>query len=140
MMKRFICAIGLSKVALWPPDPVFYSFSRRLDKESLRSRSIQSGTCEVEERFCSSAQDEKISGNYFYVELNEAIMQNVEIRVEGIIDQHWSEWLEGLEITHQGGDETLLSGQVVDQATLYGILKKLRDLGLKLLLVKINGD
>jgi len=67
-------------------------------------------------------------------------MQNVEIRVEGIIDQHWSEWLEGLEITHQGGDETLLSGQVVDQATLYGILKKLRDLGLKLLLVKINGD
>ena len=67
-------------------------------------------------------------------------MQNVEIRVEGIIDQHWSEWLEGLEIIHEGADETLLSGQVVDQATLYGILKKLRDLGLKLQLVKVNGD
>jgi hypothetical protein len=67
-------------------------------------------------------------------------MQNVEIRVEGIIDQHWSEWLEGLEITHEGEDDTLLSGQVVDQATLYGILKKLRDLGLKLQLVKINGE
>jgi len=67
-------------------------------------------------------------------------MQNVEIRVEGNIDQHWSEWLEGLEITHEGEVETLLTGQVVDQATLYGILKKLRDLGLKLLLVKINGD
>ena len=67
-------------------------------------------------------------------------MQNVEIRVEGIIDQHWSEWLEGLEIIHESENETLLSGKVVDQATLYGILKKLRDLGLKLQLVKINGD
>jgi len=65
-------------------------------------------------------------------------MQNVEIRVKGKIDRHWSEWLEGLEITHQGEDGTLLSGQVVDQAALYGILRKLRDLGLKLLLVKIN--
>ncbi len=65
-------------------------------------------------------------------------MQNVEIRVKGKIDLHWSEWLDGLEIIHEGEDETLLTGQVVDQATLYGILKKLRDLGLKLLLVKIN--
>ncbi len=65
-------------------------------------------------------------------------MQNVEIRVMGKIDLHWSEWLDGLEISHEGEDETLLIGQVVDQATLYGILKKLRDLGLKLLLVKIN--
>ena len=66
-------------------------------------------------------------------------MQNVEIRVKGKIDPHWSEWLDGLEICHEGEDETLLTGQVVDQATLYGILKKLRDLGLKLLLVKTNG-
>ena len=67
-------------------------------------------------------------------------MQDVEIRVKGKIDLHWSEWLDGLEIIHEGEDETLLTGQVVDQAILYGILKKLRDLGLKLLLVKINGD
>lgn len=66
-------------------------------------------------------------------------MQNVEIRVKGKIDLHWSEWLEGLEIIHAGEDETLLTGQIVDQATLYGILKKLRDLGLQLLLVKTNG-
>lgn len=66
-------------------------------------------------------------------------MQNVEIRVKGKIDLHWSEWLEGLEIIHEGEDETLLTGQIVDQATLYGILKKLRDLGLNLLLVKTNG-
>ncbi len=67
-------------------------------------------------------------------------MQNVEIRVKGKIDQHWSEWLDGLEITHESDDQSLLIGQVVDQATLYGILKKLRDLGLKLLLVKINNE
>ena len=74
------------------------------------------------------------------INLNEATMQNVEIRVKGKIDLHWSEWFDGLEIIHEGESETLLTGQVVDQATLYGILKKLRDLGLKLLLVKINGD
>ena len=67
-------------------------------------------------------------------------MQNIKIRVEGKIDLHWSEWLEGLEIIHEGVDQTLLCGQVVDQATLYGILRKLRDLGLKLQLVKVNGE
>lgn len=67
-------------------------------------------------------------------------MQNVEIRVKGKIDPHWSEWFDDLEIIHDGDDHSLLTGQVVDQATLYGILKKLRDLGLKLLLVKINGE
>lgn len=67
-------------------------------------------------------------------------MQIVEIRVKGMIDSNWSEWLEGLEIIHEREEQTLLTGQVVDQATLYGILKKLRDLGLKLILVKVNGD
>jgi hypothetical protein len=47
---------------------------------------------------------------------------------------------ENLDILHEDDHQTLLKGKVVDQATLYGILKKLRDLGLKLLLVKINGD
>ncbi len=62
-------------------------------------------------------------------------MQNVEIRVKGRIDEHWSDWLEGLTITHTGQDETILSGTVVDQAALYGLLAKLRDLGLSLLSV-----
>ena len=67
-------------------------------------------------------------------------MQSVEIRVKGKLDHHWSEWFEGLKITHESDKQSLLSGQVVDQATLYGIIKKLRDLGLDLLLVKINGE
>jgi len=64
-------------------------------------------------------------------------MQKVEIRVEGLLDPQWSEWLEKLEVFHEDHDQTLLKGQITDQATLYGILKKLRDLGLKLILVMV---
>ena len=62
-------------------------------------------------------------------------MRTVEIRVKGCIDEHWSAWLAGLNITHTDQDETVLSGQVVDQAALYGVLSMLRDLGLPLLSV-----
>ena len=64
-------------------------------------------------------------------------MHKVEIRVEGLLDPHWSEWFERLEVFHDDNDQTLLTGQIADQATLFGILKKLRDLGLKLVLVKV---
>lgn len=59
-------------------------------------------------------------------------MLQVEIRVKGQIDATWSEWFAGLEITHPDPDETLLTGEVVDQAALYGLLARLRDLGLPL--------
>ena len=62
-------------------------------------------------------------------------MRTIEIRVKGCIDEHWSAWLAGLNITHTGEDETVLSGKVVDQAALYGVLSMLRDLGLPLLSV-----
>ena len=65
-------------------------------------------------------------------------MQNIEIKVKGLLDPKWSEWLENLEIINDDKDETLILGQINDQATLYGILKKLRDLGLKLKSVKVN--
>ena len=63
-------------------------------------------------------------------------MQTVEIRIEGQIDTDWAEWLEDFSITHQGGNETILTGTVPDQAALYGLIAKLRDLGLKLISVK----
>ncbi len=62
-------------------------------------------------------------------------MQNVEIRVKGRIDEHWSHWFDDLTITHTDQDETVLTGPVVDQAALHGILTKIRDLGLPLLSV-----
>ena len=60
-------------------------------------------------------------------------MLQVELKVKGWIDERWSEWLDGLQITHLDPDETLLAGPLVDQAALYGLIAKLRDLGLSLL-------
>ena len=65
-------------------------------------------------------------------------MQHVEIRVKGRIDEHWSDWFDDLTITH-ADDETVLSGTIVDQAALYGLLARLRDLGLPLLSVNRVG-
>jgi hypothetical protein len=55
------------------------------------------------------------------------------IRVKGHMDTFWQEWFDNLSITHDGDGTTLLSGYIKDQAALYGILIKLRDLGLTLL-------
>lgn len=65
-------------------------------------------------------------------------MEEVEILIKGHIDFHWSEWLGGLQITHIGQDQSLLSGTITDQATLHGILTKLRDLDLKLVSVNLK--
>ena len=66
-------------------------------------------------------------------------MLPVEIRVKGRIDERWSEWLDDLTITHTDQDETVLTGSIVDQAALYGLVAKLRDLGLPLLSLSNNG-
>lgn len=59
-----------------------------------------------------------------------------QIRVKGHLDSSWSDWFDGLTISPETNGETLLSGPVIDQAALHGLLKKVRDLGLPLLLVK----
>jgi len=59
---------------------------------------------------------------------------SVEIRIKGYIAPHWSDWFAGLTVT-QTGDETVLTGEVLDQAALYGLLARVRDLGLSLLSV-----
>lgn len=58
------------------------------------------------------------------------------IRVKGNLDQKWSDWFDGFTISPQANDETLLTGPVEDQAALHGLLAKIRDLGLPILLVK----
>src|SRR5205085_8734402 len=55
------------------------------------------------------------------------------IRVKGHLDPLWQAWFENLSITHERDGTTLLSGPIKDQAALYGILFKMRDLGLTLL-------
>ncbi len=63
-------------------------------------------------------------------------MHTIRIRVDGCIDEHWSSWFAGLTISHTDQGETVLSGLVVDQAALYGVLSMLRDLSLPLLSVE----
>lgn len=58
-----------------------------------------------------------------------------EIRFKGHLDDRWSEWFEGLTITLEDNGDTLLTGPVIDQAALHGLLKKVRDLGLPLVSV-----
>lgn len=62
-------------------------------------------------------------------------MPSYEIRVQGRLDQHWSTWFEGLTISYEGEDITVLHGSLVDEAALHGILIKVRDLALPLLAV-----
>jgi hypothetical protein len=57
-----------------------------------------------------------------------------EIRVEGILDQRWTAWFEGLEITSDHS-HTVISGPVADQAALHGLLNRVADLGLVLVSV-----
>ena len=57
------------------------------------------------------------------------------LRVQGQLGPEWSEWFDGMTITHDETNETTLSGQVRDQAALYGILYKIQALGLPLLAV-----
>ncbi len=58
-----------------------------------------------------------------------------EIRIKGHIDSRWSEWLEGLDFTLFDNGETMLTGTIVDQAALMGILTKLHRLNLAILSV-----
>jgi hypothetical protein len=58
-----------------------------------------------------------------------------QIKVKGHLPDRWSEWFDGLAIHHEADGSTILSGPVVDQAALYGILLKLHNLNLPLLSV-----
>jgi len=62
-----------------------------------------------------------------------------QIRIKGHLGRQWMEWFEGLSITLEEDGNTLLAGPMVDQAALHGILKKIRDLGMPLLLVNSIG-
>ncbi|HNS50188.1 MAG TPA: hypothetical protein PKO09_03315 [Anaerolineae bacterium] len=58
------------------------------------------------------------------------------IRIKGTLGDDWSDWFDGFRFDHLAQNETVLTGPVADQAALHGILCKLRDLGLPLLLVE----
>jgi hypothetical protein len=70
----------------------------------------------------------------------QSVQDNIyHIRVKGNLDEKWADWFEGFVMTSRGNGQTLLSGPVVDQAVLHGVLGKIRGLGLPLLLVAQTG-
>ena len=58
-----------------------------------------------------------------------------QLRLKEHLDQHWSAWLDGLSVIHEANGETVLTGEVVDQAALHGLISKVRDLQLTLISV-----
>lgn len=62
----------------------------------------------------------------------------VEMRIKGRMDENWSKWFNDFQVTYSEADETILTGMVPDQAALYGLISKLRDLGIQLLAIKLS--
>lgn len=58
-----------------------------------------------------------------------------QIRVRGHLGAGWADWFEGLTVTLEENGDTLLTGAIKDQATLHGLIKKVRDLGMPLISV-----
>ena len=58
------------------------------------------------------------------------------ITVRGVLSPDWTEWFDGLAVSSDGAGATTLTGPVIDQAALHGLLAKVRDLGLPLLAVE----
>jgi hypothetical protein len=59
------------------------------------------------------------------------------IKLEGQLDVEWKAWFDGFSISYEGEDSTVLTGEIIDDAALHGILKKIRDLGITLLSINI---
>jgi hypothetical protein len=62
-----------------------------------------------------------------------------EIRIKGHLDDRWATLFDGLSLTREGSGDTLLTGPVVDQAALFGLLRKVRDMGVPLISVTLIG-
>jgi hypothetical protein len=77
----------------------------------------------------------KVMSNKLNPETDPSLPRVYQIRIEGHLGCQWTDWFGGLTITLEDNGDTLLTGPVVDQAALHGLLKKVRDLGMPLLSV-----
>jgi len=66
----------------------------------------------------------------------EPFMPDIEIHIKGNIDPGWSDWFEGLSISQASPGETVLKGQLIDKAAVFGVLSRISSLGLALISVQ----
>jgi hypothetical protein len=79
--------------------------------------------------------EQKVQG-YTLDQREKTMPLHYQIKVKGALDDTWSDWFDGLTITHDAAGDTLLEGAVRDQTALYGLIAKARDLGLSLITVE----
>jgi hypothetical protein len=77
----------------------------------------------------------KVMSNNLELKTNSDQSAVYQIRIKGHLAREWTDWFEGLTITLEEDGDTLLTGPVIDQAALHGLLKKVRDLGMPLVSV-----
>jgi len=65
--------------------------------------------------------------------------QVYKIKLAGHLDESWTDWFHGMKFSYEQDNTTIISGEITDQSALHGILKKIRDLGLTLLAVSLEG-
>lgn len=65
--------------------------------------------------------------------------QVYKIKLAGHLDESWTDWFHGMKFSYEQDNTTIISGEITDQSALHGILKKIRDLGLTLLTVSLEG-
>ena len=77
----------------------------------------------------------------FNSEMNPSQPMVYQIRIKGHLGREWTDWFGGLAITLEDNGDTLLTGPVVDQAALHGVLKKVRDLAMPLVsVIRVKPD
>ena len=80
-------------------------------------------------------QQGKVTSNDLEPETDPGQPTIYQIRVQSHLGSDWTDWFDGLTIALEDNGDTLLTGPVIDQAALHGLLKKVRDLGMPLLSV-----
>jgi hypothetical protein len=80
---------------------------------------------------------DRVMSNEINSEIDPGQPMIYQIRIKGHLGPEWTDWFEGLTIKLEDNGETLLTGPVVDQAALHGLLRKVRDLGMPLLSVNL---
>jgi ABC-type Na+ transport system ATPase subunit NatA len=100
---------------------------RELAREHGKTVVLATRELDVARELCDRVLADQLLGQKFY-----------RIRVQGHLEDSWSEWFEGLTLTRVDEGEMVLSGPIIDQAALHGVLAKVRNLGLPLLSVNCS--